>query len=255
MYVALNRYSIIASLLASTLVFSCQASANIDETELEGDTALSSEKPHIPEPMVFDLVRPLGVQQGEAEVNTLMLRNPSKPHTEWAPEFEIGLLDDLALEFELPLENSRIDAYKVALQGTWSSFLDYRAIHGWQLIGRYDRQHRNYSLDALYILGTRLGGQFSNLSMFGIRRDDFNSSGDFAGLLNTSWFYDYSRQLTLGLEMNNEFRANGEWHYLLMPQIHYDLASHTTLQLGTGVSKDHGKKTGLMAGLRLVYAF
>lgn len=251
----LSKHSIIAGLLASSLSFAPHVLANIDDTDIEGDTALSSEKPHIPEPMVFDLVRPLGVQQGEAEVNALMLHNLSESHTEWAPEFEIGLLDDLALELELPFENSRIEAYKVALQGTWGSLLNQRAIHGWQLIGYYNRERHTYTFDALYILGLRLGSRFSSLSMMGLRRDDLTADGAFVGLFNTSGFYDFSQQVTLGLEMNTEFHANGKWNYLLMPQLHYDFASHTTLQLGAGVTKDHNRKPEFMTGLRLIYAF
>ncbi|MDI1230064.1 MAG: hypothetical protein PSU93_02820 [Methylobacter sp.] len=53
----------------------CQSCAKAyvdDDSRSEiGDAALSSDAPHIPGPMVFDLVRPLGVRQGDLEVNTL----------------------------------------------------------------------------------------------------------------------------------------------------------------------------------------
>lgn len=241
------------------MFFTATTSAHIDETDLngdmEGDTALSSEDPLIPEPMVFDLIRPLGVKQGEAEINTLALRNPSESETEWAPEFEIGIRDNLAIEFELPFHNNRIESYKLALQGTFGKLFDHHGIHGWQVIGYYDREHRTYKMDSLYILGLRFGSQLSSLNMVGLRRDDFNPTGAFAGLFNSTWFYDYSQKVTLGLELNNEFRAQGKWHYLVMPQIHLDFASHTSLQLGVGVAKNENNKAGLMTGLRLVYAF
>ena len=66
--------------------------------------------PHIPEPMVFDMVRPLGAQRGELEINTLAQRNlsGSGSRTEWAPEIEYAFMDGLAIEFELPFENSEL---------------------------------------------------------------------------------------------------------------------------------------------------
>ena len=48
-----------------------QAYVDDDSRSEIGDAALSSDAPHIPEPMVFDLVRPLGVRQGDLEVNAL----------------------------------------------------------------------------------------------------------------------------------------------------------------------------------------
>lgn len=254
-----NRYRQSFFLALIWICFSATTEAHIDEADLngdmEGDTALSSENPHIPEPMVFDLIRPLGVKQGEVEINTLVMRDPAQAHTEWAPEFEIGIRDNLAIEFELPLQNSRIESYKLALQGTMGRFFDRRAIHGWQVIGYYDREHGSYKMDSLYLLGLRLADQFSTLNMLGLRRDDFNPAGTFSGLFNSAWFYDYSQKVTLGLEFNSEFKSHGKWNYLVMPQIHLDFASHTSLQLGVGLSQYEARKTGLQTGLRLIYAF
>ncbi len=76
---------------------------------------------HIPEPMVFDLVRGLGAVQGEAEVNVLGVfpLRTSDPHgVEWAPGIEAAVLDGFALEFELPLEDTHLEAVKFAAQYT-----------------------------------------------------------------------------------------------------------------------------------------
>lgn len=84
------------------------------------DRASGEEKgPRIPEPMVFDLVRPLGARRGEVEFNTLGLvpltrktrkvddvtdllglvrRSPDTQGVEWAPEAEFVLTDGIALE-------------------------------------------------------------------------------------------------------------------------------------------------------------
>ncbi len=44
--------------------------------------------PSIPEPMVFDMIRPLGARRGELEANTLAQVNLSgaSRDVEWAPE-------------------------------------------------------------------------------------------------------------------------------------------------------------------------
>lgn len=48
---------------------------------------LSSVRPRIPEPMVYDLIRPLGAEKGEFEVNSLFRIKPAQyPATlQWAP--------------------------------------------------------------------------------------------------------------------------------------------------------------------------
>lgn len=50
--------------------------------------------PHIPEPMVFDMMRPLGARQGEREANVLASSplSESDRKTEWAPEAELTTL-------------------------------------------------------------------------------------------------------------------------------------------------------------------
>src|SRR5688500_18024187 len=64
-----------------------------------------------PEPMVFDLVDPLGAPKGELEINTLMDFVPRTGKLEWQPEIEYAFADGYAAEFELPLENSTVQQY------------------------------------------------------------------------------------------------------------------------------------------------
>lgn len=230
------------------------ASAETMRTE-EGDAALSSDAPHIPEPMVFDLVRPLGVRQGDAEVNVLTEHSLRNGDTEWAPEFEFGLFDDFAIEFELPFDNLRLGEYKLGLQGTIGTGFNNHFIHGWQMIGYHDRDTEKYSVDALYLAGYRFNSEISNFNMIGMRRDDMERDGHFVGLFNTTWFYDYSQDLTFGIEMNNEFREKSDWIYLLMPQIHWDITNHATLQFGVGLSQANRKETNWLGSWRMIYAF
>ena len=72
--------------------------------------------PRIPEPMVFDLVRGLGARRGELEFNTLSLVpfRHGGPKYEWAPEIEWAVADGFAVEYELPIFDTRIVAQKFA---------------------------------------------------------------------------------------------------------------------------------------------
>ena len=249
-----TRLAAVSFGIIASLHMSAANAAEHTRTE-EGDAALSSEAPHIPEPMVFDLVRPLGVKQGDAEVNVLTEHSLRTGNTEWAPEFEFGLFDDFAVEFELPFDNLSLSQYKLALQGTIGTAFDNHFIHGWQMIGYHDRETEKYTIDALYLAGFRLNSSISNFNMFGARRDDVERNGEFVGLFNTSWFYDYSNDLTFGIEMNNEFKQRSDWSYLLMPQIHWDLTDNATLQFGAGLSQANGKSTNWLGTWRMIYAF
>jgi hypothetical protein len=103
-------------------------SNSLEDSE-DGDAALGSERPHIPEPMVFDLVRPLGVRQGEFEINALAGHAFTNGETAWAPELEYAVRDGLAIEFERPFENLSIAEYKLAAQGTLGTLAGQRFIH------------------------------------------------------------------------------------------------------------------------------
>src|SRR5687768_4202682 len=73
------------------------------------DAVLSSEELGIPEPLVFDLVRPLGSARGELEANTLMTRSSKTGQFAWAPEIEYAFANGYAVELELPFENSSLE--------------------------------------------------------------------------------------------------------------------------------------------------
>lgn len=61
--------------------------------------------PLIPEPMVFDMIRPLAAPKGELEANTLALfpLNARGEDIDWAPpEIEYAFANGWAAEFECP---------------------------------------------------------------------------------------------------------------------------------------------------------
>jgi hypothetical protein len=252
-----NAASTLANVLKLALALSLSsmsaALAHVPDDIDQDDGALGSEKPHIPEPMVFDLVRPLGTTRRELEVNTLAQYAIAR-HVEWAPEIEYAVRDGLALELELPWEDTTVREYKIAAQGTLARGLNHHFIHGWQVIGRYRREDAAYAGDALYIAGYRLNERWATLNMLGLRTNDIARRRTLSGLVNLNAFYDLKEDLVAGLEINNEFNAR-RWHYAITPQLHLGFNEHFTLQLGAGPARQHDRRTQWVVSGRLIFAF
>ncbi len=230
--------------------------ANMEEDLSDMNTGIAgSTRPYVPEPMVFDLIRPLGARKGELEINTLSVLplRGKRSRLNWAPEIEYAFRDGYAIEFELPMENLAVESYKLALQGTVGTVLDNRLIHGWQVLGEYGRHDRSLRTDAMYIVGHRINDRWSLLSMSGLRHTDITGGGRFRGLLNNSLFYAVSDKLTFGLETNLELaRRTARNSYLIMPQIHLEIGRHYSLQLGGGFERySHGRLRPVL-GMRLI---
>jgi hypothetical protein len=249
-----------ADILGEALEFRLQAHRG---PAFEGDAptidrASGEEKgPRIPEPMVFDLVRPLGAGRGEAEFNTLGLvpltrktrrvddvtdplglvrRSPDTQGVEWAPEVEFVLTDGLAFELELPLENGSVEAYKVAGQATFGTLWDHRFIHGAQVIAQYDRQPGTWTTTWLYLAGARLNNLWSLFGMVGPRFEHGSPvGGRHAEILgNVTLFADITDRWVGGVEMNVGQVLDGSGSLLVMPQVHYEVDSHWMVQAGVG---------------------
>lgn len=94
--------------------FAQQGSAHPTDVD---EATFASSRLRIPEPMVFDLVRPLGAPKGELEVNSLfrMSEFGGRAVLQWAPEVEYTFADGYGVEFEVPAENGQLEAYKFAL--------------------------------------------------------------------------------------------------------------------------------------------
>ncbi|MBA4141827.1 MAG: hypothetical protein H0X43_02235 [Nitrosospira sp.] len=208
-----------------------------------------------PEPMVFDLIDPLGAPKGEFEINALLDYSARTGQIEWSPEIEYSFADGYAVELELPLENTSVDEYKLSFQGTFGELAEGRMIHGWQAIGRGKRQEKAFGAEALYLNGYQFSDRWSMMNMLGIRQTAIARSGDLIGLMNNSLFYSYSERIVLGVELNNEI---GErcWRYRLTPQAQYTFGKNKTLKLGGGPSQlNEEQKTDWMLTSRLVYNF
>lgn len=214
------------------------------------------EIPDIPEPMVFDLVRPLGARKGELEVNTLAIfpfravnRDPTtdpfgsaqtirdRGGIEWAPEIEYAFADGWAIEYEAPFEGSVMEAYKVALQGTFGTAFNNQFIHGFQTIVEPTRRWENWNSTLLYLAGIQFDDRWSALLMAGCRMDleGSNNFKTFERLFNASLFRRYTDRLVFGLEVNHAVGRAGFSQTLLVPQMHYEIGRHLELQSGLGM--------------------
>lgn len=192
--------------------------------------------PHIPEPLMFDLVRGLGAKKGEVETNTLVVtqfQRRGRPEFSWAPEVEWAFADGAAIEFELPLHGRELEAFKSAFQLTLPVSSE-SFIHGVQLIGEYLITPRQVQAAALYLAGAR-AGIFSTLWMVGPRATTpMGTREQFDVLLNPSFSADLSEEVTLGVEVNLALVSLREVSAVLVPQVHWQVSRRVRVQLGAG---------------------
>lgn len=206
--------------------------------------------PVIPEPMLFDMIRPLGARKGELEANVLATSTLDGGALLWAPEVEMALADGLAVELELPAEDARINSVKLGVQGTFGTGLDGRFVHGVQYLGQTGSGGR-WESSLLYLAGLRHGRHWSSMTMLGLKsRTTFSRP---VTLINHSLFRDVGRRTTAGLEFNRKGGIDGNW--LLLPQLHQRVGSHMVMQAGAGFDKPRGTRATPLASLRLVREF
>ena len=210
-----------------------------------------------PEPMVFDLVDPLGAKRGETEINTLLDFSPRTGQLEWSPEIEYSFADGHAVEFELPLENTSVKQYKVSLQGTLGKLDKGRMIHGWQAIGRRKNEEEAYAVEVLYLNDYKFSSKWSMMNMFGVRHTGIAKSGDFIGLLNNSLFYSVKDNFSLGVEVNSEI-GERRWRYRVTPQIQYSFGKNgktAIIHFGGGPSQLNRERTDWLVTSRVIFSF
>lgn len=195
---------------------------------------LASGAPRIPEPMVYDLVRPLGAVKGELEINSLFIRPFGRGHAlEWAPEIEYTFARGYGIELEIPLEGVRRESWKAAIQGTFGLTNRGKTIHGWQALSERWSHERRGKVDLLYLTGTRWHNRWSTFTMLGPRLETENSRRGAGLVWNQSVFYHQSKKLNLGLESNWASRAAGGAYWMAVPQLTWR-RSRYNIQLGAG---------------------
>ncbi len=250
----------------------------LTDIEPRGAEDLRSHKitPLIPEPMVFDLVRPLGEHRGAAEINILSLfpignhgrvlqyvdplgivhNSYDKSRVEWAPEYEVAIRDGLAIEFELPFEAGTLEALKTAAQWTIGTAFDDHYIHGIQTIIEPTVDFKEWNIVLLYIGGYRFDEVWSSLFMIG-GRSIFGGAGvhgETELLFNFSTFANVSSHFTLGLESNFGYTDDGHASLLLTPQVHYEASDHFIIQTGLAVGFEEHDVSPFWV-LRSIYSF
>lgn len=241
--------SVIMTILRLTTSLVCAAA-----TVLPGVSEAQS-TPHIPEPMVFDMVRPLGAQRGELEINTLAQRNlsGSGSRTEWAPEIEYAFMDGLAIEFELPFENSELTEYKMGLQGTFGAFADGKGVHGVQYLGVHNRAQDQWENTLVYLLGYRFDDRWSVMNMVGVGDIVVDRPDHSHLIVNHSTFYDLTSATVIGVEVN--LRRSGVEETLIMPQIQQALDDGWMVQGGLGAQRVEDDRWRPRLGLRVIKQF
>ncbi|PZU10380.1 MAG: hypothetical protein DI605_05360 [Sphingomonas sp.] len=212
--------------------------------------------PAIPEPMIFDMMRPLCAAKGELEINALAQTvSPFRPRSaEWAPELEYAYADGHAIEFELPFDGARLAALKIGLQSSLGVSGDGRTAHGIQYLGIHDRDARHYSSSLLYLLGHRYSSRWSSMTMLGVDRISLDGgSGRNALLFNHAAFYDANADTVLGAELN--MAGGADRSLKVSPQIHRRLSAAINVQIAAGFEKQRHEALRPTAGLRLVRQF
>jgi len=207
-----------------------------------------------PEPMVFDMVRGLGAEQGEVEMNVLALIPTSPAAVNWAPEIEAAVVDNFALELEAGFHNDEFELIKLALQGTVAMDEEHGLGHGLQGLVEYLREPDTIVATALYILGVDMPGPFSLVSLIGPAIETHVGEGSDPGLfVNFTLFWAPHPRVVLGSEQNFEWFPN---FYLIrwMPQVHWQATARFQWQAGFGFLHLDGKNSA-EAATRLIVEF
>lgn len=166
----------------------------------------------------------------------LVRRSPDTQGFEWAPEIEYAIRDGLGIEFELPMENERVEALKTAGQATFGTGLHHRFIHGAQTIVQYDLGPKVWTTTLLYLAGFRFSETWSIFGMVGPRTELGGRVSDRRTefLSNVTLFADVTDRLVAGVETNFSQIINGSTSLLVMPQFHYETGKRWMIQAGAG---------------------
>lgn len=194
-----------------------------------------SAHPGLPEPLLFDLVRGLGAARGELEANTLVVIGDDGLRV--APELEWAFAQGYAVELELPMHGTRLDAVKVALQGTIRRGSNGRFRHGWQLIGELEGHDRGRTAIATHVTSGRFARRGSFVVMLGAGVRSV-SQGPVVGsvVVNASLFLALDTTTRVGLEAvtRTETVRSSVPEATLLPQVHVDISHHARIQAGLG---------------------
>lgn len=219
---------------------SLEAPQEVDALNHDPDVVKGA--PVFPEPMIFDLVRPLGARKGEFEANTLALLplQGRRYNVDWAPEIEYAFANGYAIELELPMYNGEIEAYKLALQGTFSFNKEATFIHGWQWIGEYILDGRILENSFLYLMGYDIGGGRSIYNIVGPRHNLFDASAEILNISAWTLLYNFTfnqkinQRTILAIENNYAYHVGVGHEFRVTPQVHWRVSEFFNFQIGGG---------------------
>ena len=109
---------------------------NLPAVQAGSDNQASESVPSgapIPEPLLFDMVLPLGAEQGEVEVNSIFRLPVDGETLIWIPEIEGAVLSGFTFELEIEMLGNRQKGWNVASQATLGRGFDNHFIHGAQV--------------------------------------------------------------------------------------------------------------------------
>jgi len=210
--------------------------------------------PHVPEPLMFDLVRGLGARKGELEVNALTVHDfrAGADKFYWNPEIEWVVADGLALEIELAMDRGHLESTKLMSQLTFGTPLPNRYIHGAQVIAERSGIDGGYDLSTVYIGA----GRFSPTWSFNVIQGAKYGAGiedrrqPYWSWLGNATLFREARRATFGLELNVENPRSESPTVRLTPQVHVHRGAWAA-QGGIGVSSTAGTRQSL-ASLRII---
>ena len=210
--------------------------------------------PALPEPMVVDLAQGLGAAQGEVEINTLVLVPVFADAVFWAPEIEVAVVDNFAVEVEADFRNADAEAVEFAFLGTVGMNADRSIAHGIEGHVGYELEEEFFVSTALYVLGARLTPTFSLLALAGpalLSHIHGRSYGGFSA--NFTLFWEPHPRVAVGTEQNFEWFPNA---YLIrwMPQVAWQVHTHFEIQVGFGLRHLNGENSP-EAGARVIAEF
>jgi hypothetical protein len=217
----------------------------------------SDRNPHVPEPLLFDLVRGLGAQKGELEVNALVVHDfrAGRDKFYWNPEVEWIVADGIGLELELAMDRGVVESTKLMTQITFGTPVPDRYIHGAQIIGERSGIDDGYDLSVVYIGAQRFSPEWSlnfiQGAKYGAGIEDRQTP--YWSWLGNATVFRETRRATFGLEFNVESPRSEAPTIRLTPQIHLSRGAWG-VQAGLGVSNT-GSTQETFAALRLVHTF
>lgn len=227
-------------------VFQSQAQEDFNDYET---------KVEIPEPLFIDLVRGLGSKRGEWEVNSLMYHGEGGfSEINWAPEIEWAFRDGTAVELELPMHGHSLHSYKLAFQKTVYQNKDNSHLQGLQMIYETNKEFQRSDLTTYYILAHRFSEKWSTITLLGFKTELEQYNG-LVKIFNHSSFYNYSREIDLGMEFNYFSQQSFMDQVLqVVPQLHLAMGNGFKVQFGFGGGEDNGRWTPVSM-LRVIREF